>query len=114
VSTSEQTCSGTATEGSLACHTIQAYKELCPAVLHFLLLTRGPMSSAEARDAKGDEESQKEQRSVHRVRLPGFVSEEDVGLGDLVMRATSAMHVKPCGGCKSRAQALNRWLSFHR
>jgi hypothetical protein len=49
---------------------------------------------------------------VHRVRLPGFVSDGDVGLGDVVKRATSSVGVRPCGGCARRAEVLNRWLVF--
>ncbi|MDX3697445.1 hypothetical protein PV726_46060 [Streptomyces europaeiscabiei] len=49
----------------------------------------------------------------HRVRLPGFVTDESIGLGDAVKRVTSTMGVrKPCGGCEQRAAALNRWLVF--
>jgi hypothetical protein len=48
----------------------------------------------------------------YRVRLPGFVTDEPVGLGDLVKRATSIAGVAPCGGCARRARALNRWVSF--
>jgi hypothetical protein len=47
-----------------------------------------------------------------RVRLPGFVAEQDVGLGDAVKRATRAVGVKPCTGCERRAQTLNRWVRF--
>jgi hypothetical protein len=53
-------------------------------------------------------------RPAHRVRLPGFVVEEEIGLGDVVKRATYAMGIKPCGGCEKRAAALNRWMVFHR
>ena len=48
----------------------------------------------------------------HRVRLPGFISEEEVGLGDVVKRATYALGIRPCGGCTKRAAALNRWMVF--
>lgn len=48
----------------------------------------------------------------HRVRLPGFILHEDVGLGTVVKRVTSAFGVRPCGGCEQRAAALNRWLVF--
>jgi hypothetical protein len=48
----------------------------------------------------------------YRVRLPGFVSEEDVGLGDAIKRATSTVGIVPCGGCGRRAAALNRWIAF--
>jgi len=43
-----------------------------------------------------------------RVRLPGFVPERDIGLGGAVKRVTSALGVRPCGGCERRAAALNR------
>jgi hypothetical protein len=55
----------------------------------------------------------KPERPAYRVRLPGFVTDEDVGLGDLIKRATSAVGIKPCGGCHRRAAALNRWMVFH-
>lgn len=54
----------------------------------------------------------KSRPTPYRVNLPGFVSDEDVGLGDVVKRATSAVGIKPCGGCARRAAALNRWLVF--
>ncbi len=51
---------------------------------------------------------------VHRVRLPGFLIEEEIGLGDLIKKATYAMGITPCGGCEKRAAALNRWMTFSR
>jgi hypothetical protein len=42
------------------------------------------------------------------VRLPGFILNEDVGLGDVIKRATSAIGIKPCGPCAERAARLNR------
>lgn len=50
----------------------------------------------------------------HRVHLPGFVNEEDLGLGDLVKRATYLIGIKPCDGCTHRADKLNRLLVFSR
>jgi hypothetical protein len=52
--------------------------------------------------------------SPHRVRLPGFISGEEVGLGDVVKRVAYAAGIKPCGGCERRAAALNRRLVFTR
>jgi hypothetical protein len=49
-----------------------------------------------------------------RVRLPGFISDEEIGLGDAVKRMTYAMGIKPCGGCAARAATLNRWVVFTR
>jgi hypothetical protein len=48
----------------------------------------------------------------YRMRLPGFVSDDDVGLGDVVKHVTSAIGIKPCGGCERRAAILNRWVTF--
>ena len=50
----------------------------------------------------------------HRMRLPGFLIEEETGLGDAIKRVTYAMGIKPCGGCEKRAAALNRWMVFSR
>ncbi len=54
------------------------------------------------------------ERQPHRVRLPGFLIEEEVGLGDVIKRVTYAMGIKTCGGCENRAAALNRWMHFSR
>ena len=51
---------------------------------------------------------------THRVRLPGFLVEEEIGLGDVIKRATYAMGIKPCAGCERRATTLNRWMGFTR
>jgi hypothetical protein len=48
----------------------------------------------------------------HRVRLPGFITEEEIGLGDAIKRATFYFGIQPCGGCEHRAVALNRWMVF--
>ena len=50
----------------------------------------------------------------YRVRLPGFISEDEIGLGDGVGRITYAAGMRPCGGCARRAAALNRWMVFTR
>ncbi len=47
-----------------------------------------------------------------RMRLPGFVGEDAVGLGDAVSRIAQAVGVKPCGGCAQRADWLNRHMIF--
>jgi hypothetical protein len=63
------------------------------------------------------EENKRENKiehQLHRVRLPGFIKEEPIGLGDVIKRVTYAMGIKPCGGCDKRAAALNRWMTFTR
>jgi hypothetical protein len=44
----------------------------------------------------------------HRIRLPGFVSDQEIGLGDVIKHATSAIGIQPCGGCEQRAAWLNQ------
>jgi hypothetical protein len=60
----------------------------------------------------GDVQAGVSDRPQHRVRLPGFILDEDVGLGTVVKRVTSAFGARPCGGCEQRAATLNRWLVF--
>lgn len=50
----------------------------------------------------------------YKVRLPGFIVHEDVGLGDVIKSATYALGIKPCGGCERRAAVLNHWMVFTR
>ena len=49
-------------------------------------------------------------RAPHAVRLPGFVTDQPVGLGDAIKRVTSAAGIKPCGPCSERAGRLNSWV----
>lgn len=61
-------------------------------------------------DETPENHGQSHERQPRRVRLPGFLIEEEMGLGDAVKRVTYAMGIKPCGGCEQRAAALNRWM----
>lgn len=56
----------------------------------------------------------KEEQPAHRVRLPRFLIEEEIGTGDMIKKATYAMGIKLCGGCEKRTAALNRWMRFSR
>jgi hypothetical protein len=58
------------------------------------------------------EDEAKRKRQPHRIRLPGFIKDEDIGLGDALKRVTYAVGIKPCGGCEGRAAVLNRWMLF--
>jgi hypothetical protein len=58
------------------------------------------------------EEKTKSEPQPYRARLPGFVSDDEIGLGDVIKRVTSTFSIRPCGGCERRAAALNRWLVF--
>ncbi len=62
--------------------------------------------------AKGGNEGEEPEGESAKLRLPGFVNDEDVGLGDALKRVTSAVGIKPCGGCERRAARLNRLLMF--
>ena len=60
---------------------------------------------------KNDSEGQNE-RPPYRARLPGFITDEEIGLGDVIKRAASYVGIQPCGGCVRRAATLNRWMVF--
>lgn len=58
---------------------------------------------------------QAERGSHHyRVRMPGFIVEEDIGLGDVIRHINYRIGIKTCGGCERRAAVLNQWLVFTR
>jgi len=54
----------------------------------------------------------RDQRQPFHIRLPGFLVDEEAGLGDIIKRATATVGIKPCGGCEQRAAALNRRVVF--
>ena len=64
------------------------------------------------RSGKGSAALMKAENLPRRVRLPGFIADEEIGLGDVIKKATSYLGIQPCGGCERRAAALNRWLLF--
>ena len=40
-----------------------------------------------------DDHVDKDARQPHRVRLPGFISDEDIGLGDVIKQAAYAIQI---------------------
>lgn len=64
------------------------------------------------KEAAKEHQAAKTARQPYRVRLPGFITDEDIGLGDVIKRATAAAGVRPCGSCEQRAALLNRWFTF--
>jgi hypothetical protein len=48
----------------------------------------------------------------HQIRFPGFITDDEIGLGELVKRVTYFTGIKPCDSCEKRAAALNRWMSI--
>jgi hypothetical protein len=65
------------------------------------------MKRDEAQDDAGSDVSE-----PYGVRFPGFILEQEIGLGEVVKRATSSIGIRPCGGCEARAAVLNRWFVF--
>jgi hypothetical protein len=59
---------------------------------------------------RGRQPNEPEDPRSHSVKLPGFLAEEEIGLGDVIKRVTHAIGIAPCGGCERRAEALNRWM----
>jgi hypothetical protein len=64
------------------------------------------------KEAPGDGRVAGGGRLPYRVGLPGFVTDEEIGLGDIVKRVASVAGLRPCGSCNPRADALNRRLVF--
>ena len=52
-------------------------------------------------------------KTALKIQIPGFISENEIGLGDLIKRATSSVGIKTCGGCDHRASILNNWFVFN-
>jgi hypothetical protein len=61
-----------------------------------------------------DQTKSRRERQPYKVRLPVFVKEETIGLGDVIKRATYSAGIRSCGGCTQRAATLNRWVIFTR
>jgi hypothetical protein len=61
---------------------------------------------------KNETDSAPKSNPPRRISLPGFVTDEDIGLGDAIKHVTYALGIRPCGGCERRAVALNRRFVF--
>jgi hypothetical protein len=46
------------------------------------------------------------------VRLPGFILDEEIGLGTAIKRATTTLGITPCAPCAERAARLDRRVVF--
>ena len=53
-------------------------------------------------------------RKPYHVRLPGFLVEKEVGLGDVIKSVTYRAGINSCKGCDNRAAVLNSWIVFSR
>jgi hypothetical protein len=49
-----------------------------------------------------------------RIRVPGFITDDEIGLGDVIKGVTSRVGIRQCGGCRNRAEILNNWVVFKR
>ena len=67
---------------------------------------------SDRKESEKSEASVPKEHEPFRVRLPGFITEKEIGLGDVIKRATYAIGIKPCKGCERRASALNQWVVF--
>jgi hypothetical protein len=67
-----------------------------------------PSSSSSALRSYGDAHTP-DQSSLG---LAPYRIEDQIGLGDIVKRATGAMGIQPCQKCHERAARLNQWVSI--
>jgi hypothetical protein len=65
-------------------------------------------------DKENQNQQVDERKAPRHVRLPGFVLDEEIGLGDVIKRVTYAVGIRPCGSCEQRAGRLNQWMVFTR
>ncbi len=63
-------------------------------------------------ETNNEVEGKETQSEPFRVRLPEFIIDEEVGLGDTIKRVTYTLGMHPCGGCQRRAATLNSWIVF--
>ena len=49
-------------------------------------------------EERDENQKRPSERQPHRVRLPAFLLEDEIGLGDVIKRGTYAVGIKPCGG----------------
>jgi hypothetical protein len=66
------------------------------------------MSAEKTSKPRGEEK----QPQSHHMRLPGFILDVEIGLGDVIKRTTYVMGINACSGCEKRAAALNSWMVF--
>ena len=52
-------------------------------------------------------ENDKVTKQPRQVRLPGFIVEKNIGLGDAIKNVTTYLGLPPCAGCEKRVAALN-------
>ena len=63
-------------------------------------------------DAMKKEHEAEITRRPLQVHFPGWITDDEVGLGDVIKYATSLIGIQPCDTCARRAAMLNRWMVF--
>jgi hypothetical protein len=71
-------------------------------------------NTSDGNEREGDRSSVMKGDFTYRMHLPGFLTEEEIRLSDVVRRTASYFWIKLCEGCKRRTATLNRWLVFTR
>jgi len=79
-------------------------------LLLVLMKPESPMENDQPQ--RDDQASAAPLQRAHRIRLPGFLIERDIGLGDVIKHVTSSFGFAPCAGCGRRAASLNNWIVF--
>lgn len=79
--------------------------------IHHLCQTRKDYRRLWDRQA-GEEKKESASASVSVVSDPSYL--ESRGLGDTIAKITSAVGIKPCGGCKQRQAFLNKLFPYRR
>lgn len=51
-------------------------------------------------------------KNNHVDKSPQCEQQPSLGLGDTIAKITSAVGIKPCGGCKQRQALLNRLFPY--
>ena len=54
------------------------------------------------REVKTGKEREKAPNKARHISLPGFLIEEEIGLGDVIKRTTYAVGIPACAGCQKR------------
>ena len=60
---------------------------------------------------KDSSEKQNNKRQ-YKIPLPVYLSEKEIGLGDVLKRVSARVGISGCSSCDKRARSLNRWIRF--
>ena len=60
--------------------------------------------------SSNERKENRESKPKHRLRLPGLLSDDDIGLGDVVEKTTYALGIQPM--LQLQAYANTRWVGY--